>query len=85
MNINEQRKALFLRSYNVSQEIITLQDDLREIKGEFEYHKEYNVKGLPKEVVKLIMKAASAKAKQDNLKEKAQELIEIDELISELE
>lgn len=85
MNITEKAKTLFQRSYNLNQEIILLQESLKDIKNEFEYHKEFNTNGLPKEDVKRIMKASAAKAKSDDLKGKSAELLEIDQLISELE
>lgn len=78
-------KDLFNRAYNVEQEIIMLKEDLKELKVEFEYHKEDNTSGLEKSVVKDAMRAAKAKAAQDNLKEKAEELLAIDKLIGELE
>ena len=41
--------------------------------------------GIPKKDVAKILKAAKAKAAQNNLKEKAEELLEVDALIDELE
>ena len=81
----EKAKSLFTRTYNLEQDALTAKELQKELKGEFTYDKEFNTNGLPKEDVKKIMKAAQAKAKQAALKEKAEELLEIDELISELE
>ncbi|MNQ24618.1 hypothetical protein D3C85_378170 [compost metagenome] len=81
----EMKQSLFKRTYNLEQEVITAKELQKELKSEFTFEKEFNTAGLDKEVVKKVMKAAVAKAKQDTLKEKAQELLELDELITELE
>lgn len=73
-------KDLYTRSYQLEQELLTLQEDLKELRGEFVYHKEYNPSGYLKEEVVKTMKAAKAKAKQDNLQEKIEELTEIGEI-----
>lgn len=73
-------KSLYDRTYQLEQELLTLKEDLKELKGEFVYHKEYNQGGLEKDVVVKTMKAAKAKAAQDNLKEKIEELEEIEEI-----
>lgn len=73
-------QALFDRSYQLEQELITLKEDIGELKGEFSYHKDYCPNGLDKDDVKKIMKAAKAKAAQDNLKDKIAELTEIEEI-----
>ena len=73
-------KELYDRTYQLEQELLTLKEDLKELKGEFVYHKEYNPCGLEKDVVVKTMKAAKAKAAQDNLKEKIDELQEIEEI-----
>lgn len=73
-------KELYDRTYQLEQELLTLKEDLKELKGEFVYHKEYNPGGLEKDVVVKTMKAAKAKAAQDNLKEKIDELQEIEEI-----
>lgn len=71
---------LFNRAYQLEQELITLKEDLKELRQEFIFHKEFNTSGLDKEVVKRTMKAAKAKASQDNLKDKIEELEEIEEI-----
>lgn len=81
----EMKKNLFQRTYNLEQEVIQAKELQKELKGEFTYDSEFNTNGLNKDVVKKVMQAAVAKAKQNNLKEKAEELIEIDQLIEELE
>lgn len=73
-------KDLYRRAYQLGQELITLKEDLAELKGEFAYHKEFNKGGLDKGVVATTIKAAKAAAAQDNLKEKIEELQEIEEI-----
>lgn len=73
-------KDLYNRAYQLAQELITLKEDLAELKNEFVYHKEFNKGGLDKGVVGVTIKAAKAKASQDNLKEKIEELEEIEEI-----
>jgi DNA repair exonuclease SbcCD ATPase subunit len=73
-------KELYRRAYNIEQEILTLKEDLSELKGEFTFHKEYNPGGLDKDEVRKTMKAAKARAAQDNLKEKIEELEEIEQI-----
>lgn len=84
-SIQEQRKQLFIKTYNLEQEVLTAKELQKELRGEYTYDKEFNINGLLKDDVKKIMKAACAKAKQDDLKGKASELQELDELITELE
>jgi len=67
----------FNRAYQLASEINMLQEDLKELKNEFSHDKEYNVNGFPKKDVAKTIKAAVAKAKQDDLKGKAEELNEI--------
>lgn len=76
----KERQNLFDRSYQLEQEILVLQEDLKELRGEFVYHKEYNIDGFDKEEVAKIQKAAKAKAKSDDLKAKADELNEIQQI-----
>ena len=76
----KERQSIFDRSYQLEQEIFTLQEDLKELKGEYTYHKEYCVDGFDKEEVAKIMKAAKAKVKQDDLLAKAEELNEIQQI-----
>ena len=78
------KKQLFQRAYNLETEVLDAQEFLKELKGEYTYDEEYNPKGLPKEDVAAVMKAAKAYSKQVALKEKAEELIAIDALIQEL-
>lgn len=81
----EQKKNLFKRAYNLEQEIVQAQELLKDLKNDFSFDREFNTSGLPKKEVAKIMKASKAKAVQNNLKSKAEELLEIDGLISELE
>ena len=67
----------FNRAYQLASEINMLQEDLKELKNEFSYDKEYNVNGFPKKDVAKTIKAAVAKAKMDDLKAKAEALNEI--------
>jgi len=76
----KEKQALFDRAYQLEQEILVLQEDLKELKSEFTYEKEYNFDGFPKEEVSDLMKAAKAKVKQDDLKGKAEELNKLQEL-----
>lgn len=75
-----EKQNLFDRAYQLEQEILTLTEDLKELKGEFVFHKEYNTSGFDKKEVEKIMKAAKAKVKQDDLKAKAEELNEIQQI-----
>lgn len=79
-NTKKDAKVLFNRGYQLEQELITLKEDLKELADEFTYHKEFCTNGLPKTEVKKILRAARAKANQDNLKEKIEELEEIEEI-----
>lgn len=76
----KEKQALFDRAYQLEQEILVLQEDLKELKSEFTYEKEYNTDGYPKDEVSDLMKAAKAKVKQDDLKGKAEELTKLQEL-----
>lgn len=67
------KQELYTRTYQLEQEILTLQEDLKELKTEFTYEKEFNCEGYPKGDVSDIMKAAKAKVKQDDLAAKAEE------------
>lgn len=84
-SVQEQKIDLFRRTYNLEQEVIQAKELQKDLKDEFTYHKELNTSGLDKDVVKKVIRAAKAKASQDDLKTKAAELVEIDEIISELE
>lgn len=75
------KQNLYSRAYQLAQEIITLQEDLKELKGEFSYDKEYNTDGFDKKEVAKIIKAAVAAAKQDNLESKSEELLELASII----
>ena len=85
VSVQDMKRDLFNRTYNLEQEVVQAKELQKELKGEFEYHKELNTSGLEKEIVKKVMKAAVAKAKQDQLEQKANDLLELNELISELE
>ena len=74
------KQNLYSRAYQLAQEIITLQEDLKELVTEFAYDKEYNTEGFDKKDVKKIIKAAVARAKEDDLKTKADELNELQEI-----
>lgn len=81
----EMKIDLFKRTYNLEQEVIQAKELQKDLKSEFEFHKEFNTNGLDKEDVKKIMRAAKAKASQDDLKAKSEELLEIDALIEEFD
>lgn len=84
LNLDKKRE-LFKRAYNLESEIVQAQELLAELKEEFSFNKEFNVQGLDKKEVAKILKASKSKAKQDNLKEKAEGLLEIDALVEILE
>lgn len=73
-------QSLYSRAYQLAQEIITLQEDLKELAGEFTYDKEYNTEGFDKKEVAKIIKAAVAKAKADDLQGKADVLKELQDI-----
>ena len=73
-------QSLYSRAYQLTQEIITLQEDLKELAGEFSYDKEYNNDGFDKKEVAKIIKAAVAKAKTDDLQGKAAVLKELQDI-----
>lgn len=77
----KERQSLYSRAYQLAQEAITNKEDVKELVGEFTYDKEYNTDGFDKVEVKNIVKAAQAKAKSDDLKQKAQDLIKLNEII----
>ena len=74
-------KNLFDRAITVEREILSLQEDLKELKGEFTYHQDHNTQGLVKEEVVKVMKAAKAAAKEDDIEAKIEELTYINTLI----
>lgn len=76
----KERQALYNRAYQLAQEAITNKEDTKELAGEFTYDKEYNTEGFDKTEVKDLIKAATAKAKQDDLKAKAEEFTKLQEL-----
>lgn len=76
----KEKQSLYNRAYQLAQEAITDKEDMKELSGEFTYDKEYNTDGFDKSEVKEIIKAAVAKAKQDDLKAKAEELSKLQEI-----
>jgi hypothetical protein len=76
----KERQSLYSRAYQLAQEAITNKEDMKELAGEFTYDKEYNTDGFDKVEVKNIVKAAQAKAKQDNLAEKVEELNKLQQI-----
>jgi hypothetical protein len=76
----KERQSLYSRAYQLAQEAITNKEDVKELAGEFTYDKEYNTDGFDKVEVKNIVKAAQAKAKQDNLAEKVEELNKLQQI-----
>jgi hypothetical protein len=76
----KERQSLYDRAYQLAQEAITNKEDMKELAGEFTYDKEYNTEGFDKTEVKGLIKAAQAKAKQDDLKAKADEYNKLQEL-----
>ena len=77
-----EKKELFERAFNLETEVLEAQELLKELKVEATYSED-NPKGLHKDDVANILRAAKAHAKQNNLKEKIEELQAIDTLIEE--
>lgn len=78
------KKELFQRAVSLENEIQEAQELLKELKDEYTYNEEFNPKGLHKDDVASVLKAAKAYSKQVALKEKAEELLAVDALIEEL-
>ncbi len=76
----KERQSLYNRAYQLAQEAITNKEDTKELIGEFTYCKEYNTEGFEKQEVKDIVKAAQAKAKEDDLQGKADELNKLQQI-----
>ena len=76
----KERQSLYSRAYQLAQEALVNKEDTKELAGEFIYHKEFNTEGFDKAEVKNIVKAAQAKAKQDNLAEKVEELNKLQQI-----
>lgn len=79
-----EKKELFERAFNLETEVLEAQELLKELKAEATYNEDSNPKGLHKDDVADILRAAKAHAKQNDLKEKAEELLAVDALIGEL-
>lgn len=76
----KEKQSLYNRAYQLAQEAIVNKEDTKELAGEFTYNEDYNTDGFDKSDVKDIIKAAQAKAKQDDLKAKADELTKLQEI-----
>jgi hypothetical protein len=76
----KEKQNLWDRAYQLAQEAITNKEEMKELVGEFTYDKEYNTDGFDKTEVKDIVKAATLKAKQDNLVEKVEELNKLQQI-----
>ena len=76
----KEKQSLYNRAYQLAQEAIVNKEDTKELAGEFTYDKEYNTDGFDKAEVKDIIKAAQAKAKQDDLKAKQDALTKLQEI-----
>ena len=82
-SVQEQKKELFTRIFNLECEVLNAQELQKEVKEEYSYDRDMNVNGIPKDEVAKLIKAAKAAAKENDLKEKAKELLELDELVEE--
>lgn len=60
----QKKKELFDRATNLLIEKMVLDNDIKELKEQFTYHKDHNTSGISKDDVKLIMKAAALNAKE---------------------
>lgn len=76
----KEKQSLYSRAYQLAQEAIVNKEDMKELAGEFTYNEDYNTEGFDKKEVKDIIKAAQAKAKQDDLQAKADELTKLQEI-----
>ena len=76
----KEKQSLYNRAYQLAQEAIVNKEDTKELAGEFTYNEDYNTEGFDKKEVKDIIKAAQAKAKQDDLQAKADELTKLQEI-----
>lgn len=76
----KEKQSLYNRAYQLAQEALVNKEDVKELVGEFTYDKEYNTDGFDKNEVKDIVKAATAKVKQDNLAEKVEELNKLQQI-----
>jgi uncharacterized protein (UPF0335 family) len=76
----KEKQSLYNRAYQLAQEAIVNKEDTKELAGEFTYNEEYNSEGFDKKEVKDIIKAAQAKAKQDDLQAKADVLTKLQEI-----
>jgi len=76
-------KELFERAFNLETEVLDAQELLKELKKDFTYEEDSNPQGLAKDEVVRITKAAKVHAKQVNLKEKIEEMQEIDRTVEE--
>ena len=47
-SVQDMKRDLFNRTYNLEQEVVQAKELQKELKGEFEYHKEMNTSGLEK-------------------------------------
>lgn len=82
-SVQEQKKELFNRIFQLECEVLTSQELQKEVKEEYTYDKDCNVNGVAKDEVAKIFKAAKSHAKESNLKEKAAELLELDTIVEE--
>lgn len=74
-------QELFVRYYNLERESLNAKEFQRELKAEYKYHADDNPRGIDKETLDRTCKAAVALAKADDLKEKSEELKEIDAIV----
>lgn len=73
-------EELFQRYYNLEREVLDAKELQKELKQEYRQSDD-NPRGIDKDELSKIIKAAASHAKNDNLKEKAEELQEIDSLV----
>lgn len=72
---------LFNNLLQLERELLVLQEDIKMLKSDNTYHQDNNPKGIEKDVVNNVAKAAKAKARETDLLEKIEELQAIDEII----
>lgn len=78
------KKSLFERAVNLENEIREAQELLKELKDEYTYSEEFNPKGLPKDDVAAVLKAAKLYSKSADIRSKILEMEGIENLIEEM-
>lgn len=78
-----EKKELFERAFNLETEVLEAQELLKELKAEATYSED-NPKGLHKDDVAAVMKAAKLYSKSTDIRSKILEMEDTESLIEEL-